>query len=101
MASTRVTFGRLEIDIAHKEVSASGHALDLTQREWAILECFVLNSGRLVSKDKLMSAIASWSDELTPNAVEQYVSRLRTKLGAAAQIRAVRGMGYRLDESAD
>jgi DNA-binding response OmpR family regulator len=100
VASTRVTFGKLEVDMAHREVSVDGSPLPLTQREWAILECFVLNAGRLVSKDKLLSAIAGWSDELTPNAVEQYVSRLRSKLGAAAEIRAVRGMGYRLDDSA-
>jgi DNA-binding response OmpR family regulator len=100
VASTRVTFGNLEVDMAHREVSVGGEPLSLTQREWAILECFVLNAGRLVSKDKLLSAIAGWSDEITPNAIEQYVSRLRAKLGAAAEIRVVRGMGYRLDDSA-
>jgi DNA-binding response OmpR family regulator len=98
VASSRVTFGDLEIDLARKEVHAGGRALELTQREWAILECFVLNAGRLVSKDKLLSSIAPWSEELTPNAVEQYVSRLRMKIGPSAQIRAVRGMGYRFDE---
>jgi DNA-binding response OmpR family regulator len=100
VASTRVTFGNLEVDMAHREVSVGGERLSLTQREWAILECFVLNAGRLVSKDKLLSAIAGWTDELTPNAVEQYVSRLRSKLGTAAEIRSVRGMGYRLDDVA-
>jgi len=98
VASSRVTFGALEIDIAHKKATVEGRALDLTQREWAILECFVLNAGRLVSKDRLLSSISDWSEELTANAVEQYVSRLRAKLGAAAQIRAIRGMGYRFDE---
>jgi DNA-binding response OmpR family regulator len=98
VASSRVAFGSLELDMAHREVSASGRALDLTQREWAILECLVLNAGRLVSKDKLLHAVADWSHDLTPNAVEQYVSRLRSKLGAAARIHAVRGMGYRLDD---
>ena len=86
--------------MAHKEAKVEGRALDLTQREWAILECFVLNAGRLVSKDKLLSSISDWSEELTANAVEQYVSRLRAKLGGAAQIRAIRGMGYRFDERA-
>jgi two-component system, OmpR family, response regulator len=99
VASARVAFGKLQVDMAHREVSAAGKPLSLTQREWAILECLVLNAGRVVSKDKLMSAIADWSTDLTPNAVEQYVSRLRGKLGDAAQIRAVRGMGYRLDDS--
>jgi len=98
VASSRVTFGSLELDLAHREVNVGGSMLDLTQREWAILECLVLNAGRLVPKDKLLHAVADWSHDLTTNAVEQYVSRLRVKLGAAATIRAVRGMGYRLDE---
>jgi DNA-binding response OmpR family regulator len=99
VASSRVTFGQLEIDMAHKRAVVEGRALDLTQREWAIFECLVLNAGRLVSKDKLLASISDWTEELSANAVEQYVSRLRAKLGAAAQIRAVRGMGYRFDES--
>lgn len=98
VASSRVMFGPLTLDMAHREVSVGGRLLDLTQREWAILECLVLNAGRLVSKDKLLHAVADWSHDLTPNAVEQYVSRLRNKLGAAATIRAVRGMGYRIDD---
>jgi DNA-binding response OmpR family regulator len=54
--------------------------------------------GRIVSKEKLLSSIASWDEEITTNAVEVYVSRLRSKLGDAAVISAVRGFGYRLDE---
>jgi DNA-binding response OmpR family regulator len=100
VATSQMTLGNLSIDLAHREVSVKGLALALTEREWSILECFVLNAGRLVSKDKLMSAVADADDSLTPNAIEQYVSRLRTKLGDAACIRAIRGMGYRLDESA-
>jgi DNA-binding response OmpR family regulator len=50
-----------------------------------------------VSKDHLLSAIAGWGEELTPNAVEVYISRLRTKVGDAVEIRAVRGLGYRID----
>jgi DNA-binding response OmpR family regulator len=45
-----------------------------------------------------MSTIADWSEDLTLNAVEVYVSRLRAKLGSAAVISTVRGMGYRIDE---
>jgi DNA-binding response OmpR family regulator len=100
VATSQMTLGNLSIDLAHREVSVKGLALALTEREWSILECFVLNAGRLVSKDKLMSAVADADDSLTPNAIEQYVSRLRTKLGDAAHIRAIRGMGYRLDETA-
>ena len=100
VASSRISFGRLEIDMAHKEATVDGELLPLTQREWSILECLALNAGHLVSKDKLLCSIADWSEELTANAVEQYVSRLRAKLGSAARIRAVRGMGYRFDDRA-
>lgn len=98
VASTKLTFGELHLDIAHKEASAGDRVLDLTQREWSILECLIFNAGRIVSKEKLMSSVVNWDDDLTPNAIEVYVSRLRAKLGEAAHIRAVRGMGYRIDE---
>jgi DNA-binding response OmpR family regulator len=97
-ASSMLIFGSLKLDLAHKQASQADAPLDLTRREWSILECLVLNAGRVVSKDKLMSAVASWNEEITPNAVEVYVSRLRSKLGDAVVIRVIRGLGYRLDE---
>ncbi|MGA8205506.1 MAG: response regulator transcription factor [Woeseiaceae bacterium] len=100
VASSRISLGRLEVDMTHKEATVDGELLALTQREWSILECLALNAGHLVSKDKLLSSIADWSEELTANAIEQYVSRLRSKLGSAARICAVRGMGYRFDDRA-
>ncbi len=98
VANPRITFGDLELDTTRKSVTAAGKALELSQREWAILECLILNAGHIVSKNKLMSTIADWSEDLTLNAVEVYVSRLRAKLGGAAVISTVRGMGYRIDE---
>ena len=98
-ASSVLLFGALKLDLAHKEASNGDVPLDLTRREWSILECLVLNAGRVVSKEKLMSAVASWNEEISPNAVEVYVSRLRSKLGDAVVIRVIRGLGYRLDES--
>jgi len=98
VASARVTFGDLELDSTRKSVTAAGKPLELSQREWAILEYLILNAGHIVSKSKLMSTIADWSEDLTLNAVEVYVSRLRAKLAGAAVISTVRGMGYRIDE---
>ena len=98
VTSTEVVFGSLKLDLAHKQATIDDEPLELTRREWSVLECLVLNAGRVVSKEKLMSAVASWNDELTPNAVEVYVSRLRTKLGDAIVIRVIRGLGYRLDD---
>jgi len=97
LSSTQLVFGVLRLDLAHREVTMDGKAIDLTHREWSILECLILNAGRIVSKERLKSAVVNWSGDLTPNAIEVYVSRLRAKLVGAANIRAVRGMGYRID----
>ena len=96
-SSSTLEFGALKLEIARKQASAFELPLDLTLREWSILECLVLNAGRIVGKSRLMSAVSDWSDELSPNAIEVYVSRLRAKLGDAARIRTVRGLGYRID----
>jgi DNA-binding response OmpR family regulator len=71
----------------------------LTAREWAVLECLVRRMGLIVSKDRLQQAVASPDHDVTPNAVEVHISRLRAKLGTAAVIRSLRGLGYRLEEA--
>ena len=97
-ASGQLTLGRLRIDVNGRQLRIDDTPVELTAREWLVLECLALNPGRIVSKDRLQQAIASWNQVLTPNAVEVYVSRVRAKLSDAAQIRTVRGLGYRLDE---
>lgn len=98
--SAELRIGSLTLDLAGRTALLDGHALDLTRREWSILESLVLEAGRVVRKEHLLRAIAGWDDELSPNAVEVHVSRLRAKLGDAVAIRTVRGLGYRLDEPA-
>lgn len=98
VTNNQLPFGELQLDMTHHALRIDGRPVELTQREWSILECLVLNAGRIVSKEKLMSSVTDWTEELTPNAIEVYVSRLRGKLGEAARIHAVRGMGYRIDE---
>ncbi len=97
-ASAELQIGRVRLDLAARRVEVAGRALELPRREWSVLECLALESGRVVAKDRLIGAIASWSDELSPNAIEVYVSRIRAKLGDALVIRPVRGVGYRLEE---
>ena len=98
-SSGQLTLGRLRIDITGRQLYVSGESVELTGREWSILECLALNSGRIVSKDRLQQAVAGWDEAITPNAVEVHVSRVRAKLGDSAVLRAVRGLGYRLDEA--
>src|SRR6202050_1618375 len=65
-----------------------------------LFESLAQNVGRIVTKERLLQALAGWEQDLTANAVETHISRLRGKLGDAAVIRTVRGLGYRLDETA-
>ncbi|HEY0178353.1 MAG TPA: response regulator [Dokdonella sp.] len=98
--SANLTIGGLHLELGAHRVEADGVPINLTRREWAVLECLALNVGRVVAKEKLVQAIANWDEDIGANAIEVYVSRLRTKLGGAAPIRTVRGLGYRLDDAA-
>jgi DNA-binding response OmpR family regulator len=93
-----LTFGRLRIDITGRQLYIDGEHIELTGREWLILECLALNSGHIVTKERLQQAVAGWDQATTPNAIEVHVSRVRAKLGESVVLRAVRGLGYRLDE---
>ncbi len=97
-AGEQVNLGRMRLDVAGRMLRIDEAPVDLTGREWLVLECLALNAGRVVSKERLQQAIATFDQALTPNAVEVYVSRVRAKLGDAAVIRTIRGLGYRLDE---
>ena len=95
----QLTIGELHLNLPRREARVAVHAVDLTPREWAVLECLALHAGQVVRKERLQQAVSSWSDDITTNAVEVYISRLRGKLGEAVLIRTARGLGYRLDES--
>lgn len=97
-SSGQLTLGRIRIDTTGRQLYIDAEPVELTAREWLILECLALHAGRIVTKEHLQQAVASWDQAITPNAVEVHVSRVRAKLGDAAVLRAVRGLGYRLDE---
>ncbi len=96
--SAQLAIGSLALDLAGRVARVDGVALELTKREWSILECLALQAGHVVGKERLLQAIASWDEDISHNAIEVYVSRVRAKLGGAAIIRTVRGLGYRLDD---
>ncbi|RYF00989.1 MAG: response regulator transcription factor [Comamonadaceae bacterium] len=110
-ATTAVlSFGPLELDTANRSVSVrvSGspdrtgeparQLIDLGPREWTVLEYLLINAPKPASKDKLLQALTGWDKEITPNAVEVYVSRLRSKLEPhGVALRSIRGFGYRLE----
>ena len=102
-ATTAVlSFGPLELDTAGRRASIrtgnSEQAIELGPREWTVLEYLLINAPKPASKDKLLQALTGWDKEITPNAVEVYVSRLRGKLEPhGVALRSIRGFGYRLE----
>jgi two-component system, OmpR family, response regulator len=98
VASSKVQIGSLGIDLEGRRVTVASELRDLTRREWLVLEYLAVNAGRIVSKERLLDAISSAPQDLSLNSVEAVVSRLRAKLGEAARIRTIRGLGYRLDD---
>jgi DNA-binding response OmpR family regulator len=97
-ASSRLVAGPLALDIATHEAQLHDEPLPLTGREWDLLLAMVLAAPGVVAKRKLADRMSRWDKEITDNAIEIYVSRLRTKLACdGLSIRTVRGIGYRLD----
>ncbi len=97
--SPKLRFGGLTIDSTARRAQIEGEELDLTPREWAVLEYLVTRSGQVISKEQMLQALCSWDDSLTHNAIEVYISRLRSKLhNAGIRIRTVRGFGYMVED---
>ncbi len=92
-----LTAGPIVLDEADRAVTVGGEPIRLSAREFALLECFLRQPGRLLTRDHLLDAAWPFGVALTPNAVEAYVHRLRDKLGeAGGLIQTERGSGYRL-----
>ena len=94
-----IKLNRLSVDLKGKRLSIDAQEVELTAREWLLLECLVRHTGQVVSKERVQQAVASPESDMSANAVEVQVSRLRAKLGDAAVIRSLRGLGYRLEEA--
>jgi two-component system OmpR family response regulator len=96
---TLVHHGALRYDQIGRVASVNGAPLDLSARELSLLEVFLQRAGRLVSKDQLVSHLCEWGEEVSPNAIEVYVHRLRKKLEpGGVRILTVRGIGYSLEK---
>lgn len=94
LASGVTTIGDLVFDRAAKTATLDGVSLDLPRREYRLLEIFIGNLGRTLSKDEIASQLFDFDDEAGANAIELYVGRLRRKLGDALTIRTMRCLGY-------
>jgi len=96
--SSELVHGPLRLDTTSRRATLAGTAIDLTAREWHIIEYLMRRPERVVSKEQIYAA-AIGDGEAQYNAVEVYISRLRSKLEAAGiRIRTVRGFGYMLED---
>jgi DNA-binding response OmpR family regulator len=94
-----IKLNRMSVELLGKRLCIDDEEVELTAREWSVLECLVRRVGLIVSKERLQQAVADPDQDLTPNALEVHISRLRAKIGGAAIIRNLRGLGYRLEEA--
>ena len=90
-----ITHGPLQIDLTARSIRRDGHPVQLTAREWALLEALLSRRGQLLSKAQLEDKLYAFDAEVESNTIEVHVSRLRKKLGADLIV-TERGLGYRL-----
>jgi two-component system OmpR family response regulator/two-component system response regulator TctD len=94
-----IEVGRLSYDQANRVVKIDEQVVDFSAREIALLEVFLLRLGRLVGKEQLVDHLCGWGEEVSSNAIEVYVHRLRKKLeDSGVRIVTVRGLGYCLEK---
>lgn len=92
----RIRIRDVEVDSSARTVLRDGQRVDLTPREWALLDALLTRSGRVVSKSVLDALMTGFEGEAASNALEVHVFNLRRKLGREI-IQTVRGLGYRIE----
>jgi two-component system OmpR family response regulator len=95
--------GGLALDPAQREVRRDGTAVDLTAKEFAILECFMRRPGQVLSRSQLIEQVWDFGFSADSNLVDVYVASLRRKIDrpfGTSSLETVRGVGYRLREPA-
>ena len=98
--SRKLVVGPIVLDETSRRVTLDGKSIDLSPREFSLLECLLRHPGQTLSRDQLLDQAWPFSVAVTPNAVDAYVHYLRDKLGSAGKlIETVRGVGYRLADA--
>ncbi len=98
LRSSIVNYGGITLDLTSRTFSSQGVPLDIPAREVALLELLFLRAGKVVSKDAIIGSLSGFDDDLSANAIEQYVSRLRRRLAPyGLTVKTARGIGYYLE----
>lgn len=97
-ATPLISYGALSFDTVNRVASVDGHMLTLSLQETGVLETLLTRFGRVLSKEQLVEQLYSYDHEVSQNAIEVYVHRLRKKLaGSNVTVRTLYGRGYLLD----
>ena len=93
-----IQHGGVTLDLTSRTFSSDGVPLDIPAREVALLELLFLRAGKVVSKDAIVQSLTGYDEDLSANAIEQYVSRLRRRLSLhGLTVKTARGIGYYLE----
>ena len=96
----KLIVGPITLDETARSVTVEGASVDLSPREFSLLECLLRHPGQTLSRDQLLDQAWPFGVAVTPNAVDAYIHYLRDKLGSAGRfIQTVRGVGYRLADA--
>jgi DNA-binding response OmpR family regulator len=90
--------GPLSLDLAARRASLDGQPLELSGREFALLEILLANAGRALTRAQLEAQLYGWDSEVDSNAIEVHIHHLRKKCGGDL-IRTLRGVGYMIDKA--
>ena len=97
-AASVISYGALSFDTVSRTVTLDGRAVPLSVHELGVVEFLMRRFGRVVSKEQIVEQIYSYDREVTPNAIEVYIHRLRKKIdGSGLSVRTLYGQGYLLD----
>ncbi len=96
-ANPLLTHGDISLDPAAHQVTRAGEVVELSGREFAILQVLMEYHGKVMSKSRLEEELYGWSSDVESNTVEVYIHHLRKKLGSDL-IRTIRGVGYMIDK---
>jgi DNA-binding response OmpR family regulator len=96
-ANPILTHGDISLDPAAHQVTRAGEVVELSGREFAILQVLMEYHGKVMSKSRLEEELYGWSSDVESNTVEVYIHHLRKKLGSDL-IRTIRGVGYMIEK---
>lgn len=96
-AVTLISHGDLKLDPSSHEVYLAGELVSLTRREFSLLQKLLENLGKVLSREQLVNALYTWSDDVDSNVLEVHIHNLRKKFGSNL-IKTIRGVGYIIEK---